>query len=322
MYFRKTFIVVMVSLLFSACGFSGDVNEEKTGSKVLREGAVTIDGFPLQYIRQGGGEPLLIIGSAIYYPRAFSKELESRYEMIYIDSRHFVPDCRFAEEELSQFDLQTFSDDVETMRRELGLKKVTVIGHSIHAQIAVDYAVRYPEHIHRLILIAGVPYVGDDMERLKEELWESAATEERQAIRNANLEIMELVLDTVAANRYFAESYFYSAPLYWADPNFDASELLADLRTCPQLFGSLAGSLPSKAGMIEKLEQLSVPTLVLLGKLDFAIPYKAWEEIIAENEQIDYILMEEASHNPHTEPSTVGAFNTHLIGWMAKQRHK
>ena len=67
-----TFIV----LLLTFCGCKSVQTENQTHPEktkhVLQEGTLEIDGFALKYIRRGTGEPIIVIGSADYYSKAFS----------------------------------------------------------------------------------------------------------------------------------------------------------------------------------------------------------------------------------------------------------
>jgi len=53
-----------------------------------------------------------------------------------------------------------FVDSLEEWRERVGLEKMTLIGHSLGAYFSAVYALRYPERVHRLILLspAGVPH--------------------------------------------------------------------------------------------------------------------------------------------------------------------
>ena len=53
-------------------------------------------------------------------------------------------------------------DDLEELRGELGLERMTLLGHSMGTFLALAYAERHPEHIERLVLTAAVPPVFDD----------------------------------------------------------------------------------------------------------------------------------------------------------------
>ncbi len=291
-------------------------NNKQGINTIVNEGTVEVDGHKLKYIRRGQGNPIIVVGSSEYYSKAFSKDLEKRFELIFIDSRHFVPDCYPTEEELEKIDFSTFSSDIEIFRKHLNLNKFGLIGHSIHAQIAIDYAVKYPNNVEKLIIIAGVPYSFSELGDLQTELWNSEASEERKSISATNNELLNKVMDSTSADREFAVSYHYNAPKYWANPNYDASKLLNGLRTCPPVFEKLFTSIPSKNEAQQKLNKSTVPTIVILGKLDFVIPYKAWEELINNKANIEYVLLENASHNPHTEESTQNEFDKHLIDWI------
>jgi proline iminopeptidase len=44
-----------------------------------------------------------------------------------------------------------------------------------------------------------------------------------------------------------------------------------------------------------------VPSLLVLGRLDFAIPHTVWEALIAGLNHVTYVLLQEDSHTPHAE---------------------
>ncbi|KAF8901685.1 Alpha/Beta hydrolase protein [Gymnopilus junonius] len=52
-----------------------------------------------------------------------------------------------------------FIDSLEDWRSKMGLHQMTLIGHSLGAYFSVAYALKYPDRVHRLILLspAGVP---------------------------------------------------------------------------------------------------------------------------------------------------------------------
>ena len=297
---------LFIVLVHFSCTQPNEKRKEATNeeSKIEKEGSVEINGFNLKFIRKGKGEPIVIVGWSDYYSKAFSKKLEERFELIFIDSRHIVPDCNISSNELEQLNLDTFSKDLDSVIQFLNLDKFVLIGHSIHGQIALDYATKYSENINGLVIIGGVSYFDEDFGNYKDELWESLANEERKEALIQRTETLNAVIDSIPNDRKFAVSYHYNAPLYWINPNYDASGLLDGLRNCPDVFNKLFSLVPSKKELIGKVELLNSPTLLILGKLDFAIPYQTWEDVIVDKKNINYILMENASHNPQTEELT------------------
>ncbi|KAI0269198.1 alpha/beta-hydrolase [Gloeopeniophorella convolvens] len=53
-----------------------------------------------------------------------------------------------------------FVDSLEEWRVRAGLERMTLVGHSLGAYFSVAYALRYPQRVHRLVLLspAGVPH--------------------------------------------------------------------------------------------------------------------------------------------------------------------
>jgi proline iminopeptidase len=48
------------------------------------------DTFKLQYCIEGTGAPVIVIGSAIYYPRTFSQHLRKYLRLIFMGHRGFT----------------------------------------------------------------------------------------------------------------------------------------------------------------------------------------------------------------------------------------
>lgn len=307
-------LLLLWGSILTACVSS---NQEQS-PKQSQTGIIEIDNFKINYIRRGQGEPLVVIGSSQYYARAFAKALEEKYEFIYVDARHFAASCPDQSNTSQPIIFQTFSQDLEKIRQELKLEKITLLGHSVHGQIALDYALNYPENVSKLIIVAGVPYHMSELNHLREEIWNAEASEERKKTFANNQVLAQKILDTTAADKSFEVAYFYEAPLYWVDPHYDASFLLNNVRTCPTVFEKLFSLIPGKEEVMTKINALSVPSLVILGKLDFVIPYTAWQEVLKGKSNPEYVLMEDASHNPQTENITQKDFNRILSTWLDK----
>ncbi len=278
-------------------------------------GIVRLSGIELRYVREGAGEPMVVIGSATYYPRGFSEELRQAHELIFVDSRHFVPSYRPSEREMETVTLETLADDLEAIRLHLKIEEWIVLGHSFHAQIAMAYAMKYPARTSRLVLVAGVPYSLSELGPIADSFWDEHASESRKRQHAANRARIDQVLSTTEPSRQFAVNYLGEAAKYWADPTYDATSLWEAVETSP-IFERLVARLPSSSDARKMLQNLPMPTLVILGKLDYAIPHVAWEPVINGIQSIDYVLMSEDAHNPQTEfPER---FDPIVIEWLSK----
>jgi proline iminopeptidase len=269
----------------------------------------------LRWVREGQGPPVFVIGSSVYYPKAYSEELREHFELIFVDGRHFVPSYSPEPEALSEVNLSTFANDVEAVRLALGYDRVAVVGHSVHGQIALVYADLYPASVSRLLLIGPAPYAMSEFAAEEAAVWEALASDERKDLLESRMRTLDSVVGTAPPSRSFAVSYDHLSPLYWADPSYDAKQVLAGLENGPA-FGPLVSTLPSRTEAMARLSRLETPLMVVVGKLDFAIPYTVWEEIAGEFPNIQYILLEEDSHNPQTE--SPGRFDPIMIEWLSQ----
>jgi proline iminopeptidase len=123
----------------------------------MTKGTVTVDGCELTYVREGHGPSMVVIGSAIHYQKAFLHRLRQHVDLIFADGRHVVPSYAPASDALQRLTLDTFADDVEVIRPHVGVDRMAVLGHSVHAQIALAYARKYAHRTSHRILIGGVP---------------------------------------------------------------------------------------------------------------------------------------------------------------------
>jgi proline iminopeptidase len=278
----------------------------------MTNGTVKVDDCELPYVREGHGPSMMIIGSAIYYQKTFSHRLRQHFDLIFADARHVVPSYAPASEALQQLTLDTFADDVEAVRQHVGVDRMAVLGHSVHAQIALAYARKYTHRTSHLILVGGVPYAFAEFAEEAARFWQEHASPERKALLETNVKDLDARLAAAPATQSFAVTYRAHGPLYWANPAYDAAPVLEGLENGPA-FDQLFALVPSRAEVRRSLEHVRVPSLLVLGRLDFAIPHTVWEELLTGLHHFKYVLLQEASHNPHAESPE--RFDTELIAW-------
>jgi pimeloyl-ACP methyl ester carboxylesterase len=94
----------------------------------------------------------------------------------------------------SSLQLHRLADDVEDVRRELGLTPADVLGHSAGCPVALLHAGRHGDVVRRLVLVtpSGRPFgwAADDVEEIRAarsgEPWFAEAMEAQQAMEHAN----------------------------------------------------------------------------------------------------------------------------------------
>lgn len=276
----------------------------------LRSGA-----FELGYVVEGEGRPALVIGSAVYYPRTFSAELRRSLRMAFVDHRGFAP--ADGEVTAADFALDVVLEDVERVRRHLGLEQVVVVGHSGNGYIALEYAKRYPRHVTHVVLIATGPSHSPAHAALTEAHWQEAVCPERKAKLDADLQHLPAEIEAAPEKRFVTFCIRLGARS-WYDPAFDAAPLWegvgVNMVGIDHLWGEAFRDLDVRAG----LEGLEVPVLLALGRFDYLVtPHFAWEPYRAHFRDLTVRVFDRSSHTPQLEEPRL--FDQELLGWLASR---
>lgn len=70
----------------------------------------------------------------------------------------------------SLWTIERYVEEVETVRRELNLGKIHLLGHSWGGWLAIEYALRYQDNLSSLILVstvADIPHLTTELDRLR-----------------------------------------------------------------------------------------------------------------------------------------------------------
>ncbi|MEE3369847.1 MAG: alpha/beta fold hydrolase [Planctomycetota bacterium] len=183
-------------------------------------------------------------------------------QLLYLDHRG---SGRSAAAQAADCTLDENIQDLEAVRSYLGFEQISVLGSSYGGMVAQGYAIRYPEHIDRLILVATAPSFRfleearrivqargtPDQIRVCETLWSAGFTSEEQLY----------------------EYYKTMGPMY--STAFDSDKFEAGwqrgIRNFAQLNSGFGGFL-KEFDYTEQLREIDCPTLVLAGALDWICP--------------------------------------------------
>ena len=121
------------------------------------EGIRTINGTKLYFRIFGKGEPLLAVhggpGLNHTYFLPHLESLSKDFTVILYDERacgrSVIPDT-------DSLGLKFFVDDIDAIRKDLGLEKINILGHSWGAIPVVRYGIDYPEKVKSMVLCNAV----------------------------------------------------------------------------------------------------------------------------------------------------------------------
>ena len=279
-------------------------------------GIVDVAGAQLRYVIEGHGQPCLVVGSSVCYPRVFSADLRRHLQLVFVDLRHFVHPDQFTSADPSfnanQITLDTYADDIEQVRQALGLGDVVVIGHSIHATLALEYARRYPGHVRGVVPIGGLAGTEGD-EAATDALWEAASDERKELMARRQAELTPELRASLSSAEFFVRRYVALGPWYWYDPASDASwlweDVVPDMPVVTRLWELL-----DPYDLAQGPGEISVPVLIVDGRHDFGAPYTNWEAHGHKLPRHTYAFFERSGHFPSLEEPEL--FDETLLAWI------
>jgi proline iminopeptidase len=118
----------------------------------------TRDGVRIEFEAVGHGPPLVIChgGPDVTYAylAADLRTLQQHYTLVYW---HYRGSGTSARANSDTYRFPVLADDLEDLRRELNVDRISVLAHCMGGYVALEYAGRYPNSCKALILVASTP---------------------------------------------------------------------------------------------------------------------------------------------------------------------
>jgi proline iminopeptidase len=253
----------------------------------MQEGFVDSHGALIYYLSVGRGAPLVIVhggpGASHDYFLPYLLPLMRTSRLIFIDERGSGKSSKF--EDVKQYTIANMVEDIETVRQSLGLGKVSLLGHSYGGALAQAYALKYQKNLSHLILGSTFPStkeLNDALAKIKSEI-NPKDLERLNALEAAGLFDKG---ETWEHGRYTNEyarlawgvGYFPYVYQNHPDPSYDpqASNTGTAWDVYREMWGShgeyvVDGNLV-EVEYLDKLSQIKVPTLIIVGDHDESDP--------------------------------------------------
>lgn len=277
-------------------------------------GTISAGAFRLGYRIEGNGPPAMVIGSSVYYPRVFSPDLRKHLRLVFLDHRGFTASPGRVER--SEFALGKLLEDVERARQQLGLDRVTVIGHSGHAYMALEYAKKYPAHVSHVVLIGISPDLSAASQAEAERSWQESVWPERKAALQENVRALpDQELAKLRGRDQFVRGYVRDGPKAWYDPRFDSTPYWAGVEVNMEMFDYVWGEVFRDIDITKGLESFDRPVFLALGRYDFLVaPPSSWDRVRPKFKDLTVRVFERSGHTPQHDEAAL--FDAELLGWM------
>ncbi len=263
---------------------------------------VKVDGAELYYQVFGEGDPIIVLHGGpglnqnYFFPQML--ELAKNHQLIFYDQRGCGKSTgNHTPEEIS---IEQYVLDLEALRINLGLNKVTLCGHSFGGILAARYASSYPDNLNALILMNPGPLCSEGMRSYFKEMRMRLGghsplmvnTEKLPALAHQYPEEFEMIFRTILS------AYLFN-PKHAEDINidFDSESMRKKMEVDRIVWDFLANN---EYDYHEDLNKITCPSLIIHGTHDPIPPHTA-EKIGKHISDITYFLLEECGHLPFVE---------------------
>jgi proline iminopeptidase len=146
----KLYLKILLILLLGFTVYGQTFPDSETDGKFY-----TINGAQIWTVTFGEGDPLFLIaggpGNAHYYLRGFDS-LFTNNTLIYFDG--FGRGKSDTARNVTEYSLERDIEDLEELRKAMGYSSISILGHSYGGVVAQGYAIKYPNNVNQLILVA------------------------------------------------------------------------------------------------------------------------------------------------------------------------
>jgi proline iminopeptidase len=307
--------LIIAAGLFLACA-SGAAALQNRPTTVPREGDIPVGKGFLHFREVGRGVPIIVLHGGPDFDYGYLlpelDRLADRYRLIYYDQRGRGRSA--ARVQPDEVTLASDIDDIDRVRRHFHLESPVVLGHSWGTVLALEYALRHPTAVSRLILMNPAPASAADRGLLGAAYVKKLGADlDRQRAIMKTTAYQEGDPDTVAA-RY--RIHFQAAFARAADYETMMSRMKAGF-----VRQGKAGILKARAvedrlmrdswdldgyDLMPKLRTLRLPTLVIYGDRDF-IPREIADHIAGAIPNARLVMVTDCGHFGYLEcPADVG----------------
>jgi proline iminopeptidase len=249
----------------------------------------------------GHGRPLVLMHggpSADHWTLASFRRCADRFTLVFYDHR-----CngRSYGASVSSMTWENLTADADALREALGFERWAVLGHSFGGHVALEYALRYPDRLSHLVLLD----TGGDSR------WAQQNAPRLLAERGYDTEKVELV------RRWFNGDFApeeYSRILMRIGGAYNQHPVRGAVGTLlhggwrtkvrPEALIFAGRHLLKDWTVMDRLGEITVPTLVLAGRDDFVFPPECQRELAAGIPDARLEIIGRAGHNPHDERTT------------------
>lgn len=283
----KLFILLSVFISLQAAGQSNRI-----------EGRRKVNGTDLYMDIRGKGEYVLVVhggpGLNHSYFQPYLDGMEKDFRLVYFDQRACGQSAIPPTDSIS---IKLMVDDIEDIRKELGIEKLNILSHSWGGVLAAWYGITYPSHVKKLIFcdpaMFSREYDAEAAALMRQKSTKQDSVDRAQIMAKGDLDVPDyeklflLTFQLSAYNRSNISALHLNLP-----QNFKAAN--------EALFTALSADPAMRANLYDSLHSFHFPVLIVHGASDI-IPLAAIKRLKEEIPQARIEIMNHSGHFPFVE---------------------
>jgi proline iminopeptidase len=200
------------------------------------------------------------------------------------------------------YDLMDYVNDLEAVRKTVGVEKVHLLGHYWGAMVALRYASVFPEKVGSIVLYGGAPPTWDWVVHASSRIIERI----RALIEEGVIDIKDLPRGSPEWYREIVKVYF-SNPNFWFSPEDRSPEYNYNVE---QLTWKAMGEYDLTA----EFAQVDHRVLILFGEDDPAgMPLAVATQDALSSADVEFVVIENCGHFWQERPDQ---FTSHIRGFL------
>ena len=293
------FFVLAIVLILAGC--AQNLSTYKVPNVVSKEGFVKTSNGQLYYQTMGQGDAVIVIhggpGMDQGYLLPGMAALAQKHQVVFYDQLGCGRSTATVIDE-SHITINSFVEDIETLRQALKFEKVTIVGHSWGGMLAMYYAVKYPKNIKKLVLMNTVTSAGMEefLDEVEKRTMPSAGEFEKL---KASQEFIDSDPQAIAQYyRLFFQYYFHNpADLEKLNLQLEPKGAATGVKVAKILEESIFGKYTDQHADLQKLK---IPTLIIRGESD-VIPMSAANSMAHSIKGSKLVVLKNCGHFPYIE---------------------
>jgi len=240
-----------------------------------QSGFVEVMGFKLFYRSFGAGDNVLLClhggpGVPHYYLLPLAKLASDNFRVVLYDQLGVGSSEK--PEDSALFNIERGAGEVEGVRKALGIGRINLLGSSYGGALALQYALKYQQHIKKLVIASGLSSVSEtvsEMTRLKSQL----SKEAQEVMKRCESKWAFQHPDYLKAVDEFYHKFLCRLPEWPEDVKRALNELSVPVyftQNGPNEF-TIIGTWKGW-DITARLPEIKVPTLVTVGRYDEVTP--------------------------------------------------